>query len=64
MAAFASLFPWLEGFYTSGAMGEITLPELASLPYGVVVFGVVVVAVVGFWGAGRVERAFGTGGEQ
>jgi len=62
MAAFASLFPWLEGFYTSGSMGEITLPELSSVPYGVVVFGVVLMAVVGFWGAGRVERVFAVGG--
>lgn len=57
--AFAEAFPLLEGFYASGDLGRLTLPEVLGLPYGVVVFGVVLMAVAGFWGAGWVERRFG-----
>jgi len=59
IAAFAALFPLIGDFYMAGSMGEVTLPQAFDLPYGVVVFGVVVIALLGFWGAGRVERIFG-----
>lgn len=57
--AFAEAFPLLQGFYRSGDFGRLTLPDVLGLPYGVVVFGVVLVAVAGFWGAGWIERRFG-----
>lgn len=57
--AFAEAFPLLEGFYLSGDLGRLTLPDVLGLPYGVVVFGVVLMAVAGFWGAGWIERRFG-----
>lgn len=57
--AFAEAFPLLQGFYASGAYGERTLPELLQLPYGLVVFAVVLMAVAGFWAAGKIEAAFG-----
>ena len=34
----ARLFPILKGFYNATPMGQITLPELLHMPYGVVVF--------------------------
>jgi hypothetical protein len=37
-------------------MGQVTLPEVFAMPWGVVAFAVVVVAVLGFWGATKVER--------
>jgi hypothetical protein len=37
-------------------MGTITLPEILHLPYGLVVFAVVLMAIGGFAGATRVER--------
>ena len=49
----------LEGFadfYTSGAHGTWTLPELTGLPYGTVVAAVVVLALAAFAGAEWIER--------
>lgn len=43
-------------FYTSGAHGAWTLPELTGLPYGAVVAAVVVLALAGFAGAEWFER--------
>jgi hypothetical protein len=57
--AFAEAFPLLKGFYLSGDLGRLTLPDVLGLPYGVVVFGVVLMAVAGFRGAGWIERRFG-----
>jgi uncharacterized protein len=51
---FGEMFPLLETFYNSGAMGQITLPRLVGLPYGLLVFAVVVMALGAFsaaeWG--------------
>ncbi|MEO8505965.1 MAG: YeeE/YedE thiosulfate transporter family protein [Acidobacteriota bacterium] len=49
-------FGALQTFYESGAEGTFTLPELLHLPYGVVVAIVVVVALLGFRLAERLER--------
>jgi len=43
-------------FYTSGAHGAWTLPELTGLPYGSVVAAVVVLALAAFAGAEWFER--------
>ena len=56
--AFGEAFPLLKGFYESGDFGRLTLPQAFHLPYGLVVFLVVVMAVGGFAGAGWVERRF------
>jgi len=55
---FGEAFPLVKGFYESGDLGRLTLPQVLHLPYGLVVFLVVVVAVAGFAGAGWVERRF------
>lgn len=55
---FAFLFPWLKTFYVSGSAGALTLPQLLHLPYGLMVFGVVVMAVAGFYGASLIEAHF------
>jgi uncharacterized membrane protein YedE/YeeE len=49
-------FAPLQGFYESGNRGAWTLPELLHLPYGVVVAGVVALALAGFVLAAWVER--------
>jgi uncharacterized protein len=46
------------GFYESSARGAWTLPELLDLPYGVVVAGVVALALAAFVVAARIERRF------
>jgi hypothetical protein len=56
--AFAELFPVLERFYLSGEMGAQTLPGYFGLPWGVVVFAVVLMAIGGFYGAGLLEAKF------
>lgn len=53
---FGELFPLLKGFFESGDLGRLTLPQALHLPYGVVVLLVVLMAVGGFAGAGWVER--------
>ena len=49
-------FDPLLHFYESTARGALTLPAVLRLPYGVVVCGVVVVALLAFQIAERVER--------
>ncbi len=49
-------FPLLLDFYDSDARGAWTLPALLHLPYGVVVLGVVVMALAAFAAAERLER--------
>jgi rhodanese-related sulfurtransferase len=48
-------------FFDSSYMGRFTLPELFDLSYGTVVLGVVIMALLMFWGAEKIEAA--TGGE-
>jgi uncharacterized membrane protein YedE/YeeE len=56
--AFAEAFPLLRGFYESGGLGTLTLPQVFHLPYGLVVLAVVLMAIGGFMGAEWVERRF------
>jgi uncharacterized membrane protein YedE/YeeE len=53
---YAEAYPAIKDFVNADAMGQVTLPEVFALPWGVVAFAVVVVAVLGFWGATQVER--------
>lgn len=55
---FAGLFPLLRGLYLAGSAGTRTLPGILHLPYGVVVFAVVLMALGGFYGAGLLETRF------
>ncbi len=55
---FGEMFPLVESFYNSTPMGQITLPQLVNLPYGLLVFLVVLMAIGGFIGAEKVEKYF------
>ena len=57
---FAEAYPLVKSFHSSTPMGQVTLPEYFNLPYGLVVFAVVVMAIGGFAGAGWVESKFKT----
>jgi rhodanese-related sulfurtransferase len=46
-------------FFESSFMGRFTLPELFGASYGVVVLGVVVIALLMFWGAEKIESSVG-----
>lgn len=54
--AYGEAWPAIQGFANSTPMGEVTLPQLTGLPYGLIVFLVVLLALGGFKGAGAVER--------
>ncbi len=56
--AFGEAYPFLEGFVSSTDLGPLTLPDALHLSYGLVVFAVVVMALLGFWGAEIIERRF------
>ncbi len=53
---FALAFPLAKGLYTAGSLGTRTLPAVLGIPYGVIVFAVVIMAVLGFAGATWVEK--------
>ena len=53
---FAVAFPLVKGLYLAGAIGAKTLPQVLGIPYGILVFGVVLMAVFGFMGASWVEK--------
>jgi uncharacterized protein len=53
---FAVAFPLVKGLYEAGNLGTRTLPQVLGVPYGVIVFAVVIMAVAGFAGATWVER--------
>ena len=53
---FGEIFPLVRSFYVSTAMGQITLPQITGLPYGFLVFLVVLMALGGFVGATWVEK--------
>jgi uncharacterized membrane protein YedE/YeeE len=55
---FAESYPWIVSFYESTDSGVRTLPQTFGLPYGLVVFAVVLMAIGGFYGAGLLERKF------
>jgi uncharacterized membrane protein YedE/YeeE len=57
--AYAELYPSIKPFVNANALGPVTLPELLHLPWGLVVFVVVLIAVAGFWGATLIERRVG-----
>lgn len=57
--AIGEVFPLVKGFYESGNLGRLTLPQVLHLPYGVVVFLVVLMALGGFAAAEWAERRFG-----
>jgi uncharacterized membrane protein YedE/YeeE len=53
---FAELYPVFKPLHTASPLGQTTIPQYFNLPYGVVVFGVVLMAIGGFAGAGWVEK--------
>lgn len=56
---FGETVDYFENFWYSSYMGRFTLPELFGLPTGVVVVGVVLMALFMFWGGEQLERIIG-----
>lgn len=61
MFVFAEAFPLVKAFYLSGAGVATTMPKAFGLPYGLVVFGVVLMALGGFYGASLLEKRLAPG---
>ncbi len=55
---FGETFDYFYNFLYSTSMGQITLPQLLNIPYGLVVLFVVAFAIAGFVGAGVIENKF------
>jgi uncharacterized protein len=53
---FGEAYPLLKDFYLSTPMGQVTIPSLLNIPYGVIMFLVVLMAIGGFAGATWVEK--------
>jgi hypothetical protein len=53
---FAEGYPLLKPLHTATPLGQTTIPQYFKVPYGPVVFAVVLMAVGGFAGAGWVEK--------
>jgi hypothetical protein len=53
---FAEAYPLVKWFYEATPMGDTTIPRAFGLPYGLVVFAVVLMAVGGFYGASLIEK--------
>jgi hypothetical protein len=58
LAAYAALFPAIEGFTKLTSLGEVTLPELLGMPRGVLTAALIAMAVGAFALAGWLERRF------
>lgn len=59
---FGESFDLVKDFYNSTNLGTLTLPELLNIPYGLLVFAVVLMALGGFAAAGWAEKKFGPKG--
>jgi len=57
--SFALALPLVEGFYLSGSLGTLTLPQVLGLPNLAVVLAVLGIAAGGFVAAEWVEKRFG-----
>lgn len=53
---FGEVFPLIENFYNSTPMGQVTLAQLSGIPYGLLVFAVVLMAIGAFVAAEWGER--------
>ena len=58
---FAEAYPLFKPLHQVTPMGQVTIPEYFNLPYGAVVFAVVLMAIGGFAGAGWVEKKMAGG---
>ncbi len=56
---FSAIFPLLEPLFYAGHLGDtFTLDNLFGIRPGIIIFVIVIVAVVAFWGAGKIEAKF------
>lgn len=56
---FGETVGYYDAFWHSTYMGRYTLPEMFNTSYGVVIVGVILMALFMFWGGEQLERIFG-----
>jgi hypothetical protein len=56
---FGEVYPVIAGFANATDKGVLTIPQAFHVRYGLVAFAVVLMALAGFWAAGRIEKRFG-----
>ena len=56
---FGETVPFFEEWWNSSYLGRLTIPEWLGLSYGVVVLGIVLMALFMFWGGEQLERIIG-----
>ena len=59
LLGFGEVYPRIVGFAHSTSMGQITLPKLFDLPYGLLVFAAVLMALGAFAAGEWAEKKFG-----
>ena len=59
LLGFAEFYPYIQNLVTITPMGQITLPRLFNLPYGLLVFAVVLMALGAFMAGEWAEIKFG-----
>ena len=59
LVGFGVIYPYMVGFTHMTSMGQITLPRLLHLPYGLLVLAVVVMALGAFYAAEWAEKKYG-----
>jgi len=59
LLVYAEIYPMIAEWSHGTSMGQVTLSEYLKIPYGVLVFGVVVMAVMAFLAAELAERRIG-----
>ncbi len=59
LLGFAEFYPYVQNLVTITPMGQITLPRLFNLPYGLIVFAVVLMALGAFMAGEWAEQKFG-----
>ena len=59
LVGFAEFYPLVQNLVKETLMGQITLPQLFNLPYGLLVLAVVIMALGAFMAAEWAEKKFG-----
>ena len=60
MFVFGEIYSWIAGFHTSGAMGTVLISDWLNVSMGLIGFGVIVMALLMFWGGEWLEKKFST----
>lgn len=53
---FGEIYPLVKGLYNATPMGQITIAQWSNIPYGIIVFAVVLMAIGGFVAAEWAEK--------